>query len=86
MRLPPLAVGFGSIAHVRPLFRWQSAFGRWLYTLANRHCSVSQQMGLLVASGLIVGESLFGVINAGLIVSAGHDAPLGVHKPFGAAR
>jgi len=31
-----------------------------------------------VASGLIVGESLFGVINAGLIVGFNRDAPLSV--------
>ena len=33
---------------------------------------------MLVASGMIVGESLFGVINAGLIVAANRDAPLAV--------
>ena len=33
---------------------------------------------MLVASGMIVGESLFGVLNAGLIVAAGKDAPLAV--------
>jgi hypothetical protein len=31
-----------------------------------------------VASGLIVGESLWGVINAGLIVSLSKDAPIGL--------
>ena len=31
---------------------------------------------MLVASGLIVGESLFGVLNAGLIVGFSNDAPL----------
>jgi hypothetical protein len=31
---------------------------------------------VLVASGMIVGESLFGVLNAGLIVAANRDAPL----------
>ena len=31
---------------------------------------------MLVASGLIVGESLFGVLNAGLIVALNNDAPL----------
>jgi len=33
---------------------------------------------VLVASGMIVGESLFGVLNAGLIVAANRDAPLSV--------
>ena len=33
---------------------------------------------MLVASGLIVGESLFGVLNAGLIVLTSSDAPIGL--------
>ncbi len=32
-------------------------------------------MGVLLASGLIVGESLFLVMTAGVIVSTGDDAP-----------
>jgi hypothetical protein len=35
------------------------------------------RLGTLVASGLIVGESLWGVINAGLIVGFNKDAPIG---------
>ena len=37
-----------------------------------------ERLGTLVASGLIVGESLWGVINAGLIVGFSTDAPLGL--------
>jgi hypothetical protein len=33
-------------------------------------------LGTLVASGLIVGESLWGVLNAGLIVGLSKDAPI----------
>ena len=41
---------------------------------------------MLVASGLIVGESLFGVLNAGLIVATSNDAPLAlVGADFGRA-
>jgi hypothetical protein len=36
----------------------------------------SRRLAVLVASGLIVGESLFGVLNAGLIVGFSSDAPL----------
>ena len=36
----------------------------------------AERLGVLVASGLIVGESLFGVLNAGLIVALNTDAPL----------
>jgi hypothetical protein len=34
------------------------------------------RLGTLVASGLIVGESIWGVINAGLIVGFAKDAPI----------
>jgi hypothetical protein len=37
----------------------------------------AEQLGTLVASGLIVGESLWGVVNAGLIVGLNNDAPIG---------
>ena len=36
----------------------------------------AERLGTLVASGLIVGESLFGVLNAGLIVAFSNDAPI----------
>ena len=38
----------------------------------------AKQLGVLVASGMIVGESLFGVLNAGLIAGFNRDAPLAV--------
>ena len=38
----------------------------------------AERLGTLVASGLIVGESLWGVLNAGLIVGLSKDAPLGL--------
>jgi hypothetical protein len=38
----------------------------------------AERLGTLVASGLIVGESLWGVINAGLIVALASDAPIGI--------
>ena len=36
----------------------------------------AERLGTLVASGLIVGESLWGVLNAGLIVAFSKDAPI----------
>ena len=36
----------------------------------------AQRLGTLVASGLIVGESIWGVIVAGLIVFLANDAPI----------
>jgi hypothetical protein len=38
----------------------------------------AERLGTLVASGLIVGESLWGVINAGLIVGLSKEAPIGL--------
>ena len=36
----------------------------------------AKRMGTLLATGLIVGESLFGVVNAGLIAASAGDSPL----------
>ncbi len=78
MRLPPLAVGFGIYLPMSATLPVAvGALAGWLY---NRRAATAraQRLGVLVASGLIVGESLFGVVNAGLIVAAGRDAPLAV--------
>ncbi|WP_303713787.1 OPT/YSL family transporter, partial [Brevundimonas naejangsanensis] len=50
----------------------------WLYDRAvksTRYADVARRMGVLLASGLIVGESLFGVFTAAVIVSAKNEAP-----------
>ncbi len=69
LSLPPLAVGIvvGAVA------------GHFYNQLTKRGANPerAERLGTLVASGLIVGESLFGVINAGLIVGLKKDAPLG---------
>jgi uncharacterized iron-regulated membrane protein len=54
--------------------------GHWYERRAGRMPAPAraQRLGVLVASGLIVGESLFGVLNAGLIVALSNDAPLAV--------
>ena len=54
------------------------AFVGWLYNRKVRGNPHAERLGVLVASGMIVGESLFGVINAGLIVGFNRDAPLAV--------
>ena len=78
LRIPPLAAGFGIYLPMSvTLLVVVGAFIGWLY---NRHVSSvrAQRLGVLVASGMIVGESLFGVLNAGLIVAFNRDAPLAV--------
>ncbi|MBD3761179.1 OPT family oligopeptide transporter [Rhizorhabdus sp.] len=76
LRLPPLAVGIGiylPMAATLPVVI--GALIGWRYD--RRHADpVSQRMGVLLASGFIVGESLFGVLLAGLIVATGSGAPL----------
>jgi len=49
----------------------------WIYNRSVRS-ERAERLGVLVASGMIVGESLFNVINAGLIVGFNKDAPLAV--------
>lgn len=81
MRVPPLAAGFGIYLPMSATLPVAvGAVIGWFYNRATR-TPRAERLGVLVASGMIVGESLFGVINAGLIVGAGHDAPLSVVGP-----
>jgi putative OPT family oligopeptide transporter len=80
--LPPLAVGLGiylPISTTAPvvlgaILGW--AYNRWAATQPN--ADRAKQFGILIASGLIVGESLFGVLLAGLIVMSGKAEPFGI--------
>jgi putative OPT family oligopeptide transporter len=74
IKLPPLAVGIGFYlpAAVTTMLVIGAVCG-WLYDKAvnqTRYADVARRMGVLLASGLIVGESLFGVLNAGIIVAS----------------
>jgi putative OPT family oligopeptide transporter len=79
-RLPPLAVGLGiylPAATTMPVVAGAVAgwyFNRW--AARQRDADRARQLGVLVASGFIVGESVFGVLLAGLIVGTGRPAPL----------
>jgi putative OPT family oligopeptide transporter len=81
-RLPPLAVGIGIYLPVGTIVAVAigavlgSFYERWARKRPN--AETLQRMGVLLASGLIVGESLAGVLNAGVIVASGKDAPLAV--------
>lgn len=80
LRIPPLAVGIGIYLPMSATFA--VVIGAVLSHWYNRRIQSSpnperaERLGTLVASGLIVGESLWGVINAGLIVGLSNDAPL----------
>jgi putative OPT family oligopeptide transporter len=82
LRIPPLAVGIGIYLPMSATAAVvMGAVLSWWYD--NRIKSTpnperAERLGTLVASGLIVGESLWGVLNAGLIVATSKDAPIGL--------
>jgi putative OPT family oligopeptide transporter len=78
LRIPPLAVGLGIYLPMEATLPVViGAVIGWLYNRSVRS-GRAERLGVLVASGMIVGESLFGVINAGLIVGFNRDAPLSI--------
>ena len=78
--LPPLAVGIGIYLPMSATFAVVvgAIVGDWYNKRAARAAAPerAERLGTLVASGMIVGESLFGVLNAGLIVAFSTDAPI----------
>ncbi len=86
IKLPPLAVGIGFYlpAAVTTMLVIGAVCG-WLYEKGLSKTSfadVGRRMGVLLASGLIVGGSLFGVVNAGIIVGT-RDAGWAAVLPLG---
>src|SRR5207244_10717431 len=80
LRIPPLAVGIGIYLPMSATFavivgaiisHWYDGRARTMPNPAR-----ADRLGTLVASGLIVGESIWGVINAGLIVGFSKDASI----------
>ncbi len=82
IRIPPLAVGIGIYLPMSATFAVVvgAVISHWYNGRAQRSPNPerAERLGTLVASGLIVGESLWGVINAGLIVGLSNDAPIGL--------
>ncbi len=80
--VPPLAVGLGIyLPSSTTAFVVVGAVCGWMYDRwADRLPSAegAKRLGVLLASGLIVGESLWGVALAGLIVATGKGEPLAV--------
>ena len=85
LRIPPLAVGIGIYLPMSSTFAvvLGAVVGHWYNrrTSGVRNPERAERLGVLVASGMIVGESLFGVVNAGLIVATSKDAPIAVVAP-----
>jgi putative OPT family oligopeptide transporter len=91
LRLPPLAVGLGIYLPMSATMAviFGALVAKW-YEGRTRNTADparAERLATLVASGLIVGESLWGVFNAGLIVAFSKDAPIGlVPEDFGPAK
>jgi putative OPT family oligopeptide transporter len=82
LRIPPLAVGIGIYLPMSATFAVVvgAVISHWYNRRAQStpNPERAERLGTLVASGLIVGESIWGVINAGLIVGLSKDAPIGL--------
>jgi putative OPT family oligopeptide transporter len=80
LRIPPLAVGIGIYLPMSATFAViiGAVLAHWYDGRTKRmpNPDRAQRLGTLVASGLIVGESIWGVLNAGLIVGFSKDAPI----------
>jgi putative OPT family oligopeptide transporter len=80
LRLPPLAVGMGiylpmALTLLIPVGALIGhIYNRW--ALRQDNPEFAERMGVLMATGFIVGESLFGVAFAGIVASTDSDAPL----------
>ncbi|WP_066518841.1 OPT family oligopeptide transporter [Sphingobium cloacae] len=87
LRLPPLAVGMGiylpmSLTLLIPVGALIGHFyNRWAERQANP--DFAERMGVLMATGFIVGESLFGVAFAGIVAATNSDAPLALVEENG---
>ncbi len=81
-RLPPLAVGLGIYLPTSTTLMVVvgALVGAWFDGRASRRpakeADATKQLGVLLASGLIVGESLLAVIFAGVVAFSGKDAPI----------
>ncbi|MGH8290123.1 MAG: OPT family oligopeptide transporter [Steroidobacteraceae bacterium] len=79
-RLPPLAVGLGM--YLPTMSTLMIVIGAIVGSSFNRGAArtafaeATQQIGVLLASGLIVGEGLLGVIFAGVIAVSGNQGPI----------
>jgi putative OPT family oligopeptide transporter len=85
MRVPPLAVGLGIYLPTQStLMIVVGAVAGWLFDRrADRTLrpQATRQLGVLLASGLIVGEGIIGVVISAIIVFSGKNAPLALVGP-----
>ncbi|WP_347956933.1 OPT family oligopeptide transporter [Gordonia aichiensis] len=83
LKLPPLAVGMGmylpmSLTLIIPIGAFIGlAYDKWAMRDAVDG-ERKKRLGILLATGLIVGESIYGVIFAGIVGATGNDSPLAI--------
>jgi putative OPT family oligopeptide transporter len=79
MRLPPLAIGLGIYLPMQATLPVVigALTGYFYDAFADRTArpAFARRMGVLMATGMIVGESLFGVLYAGIVVASGKSSP-----------
>lgn len=82
MKLPPLAVGIGIYLPMAVTITVTigaiigTIYDKWV-ARKSRNPEPARRLGILMASGLIVGESLFNVLLAGIIVATDNGSPFG---------
>jgi putative OPT family oligopeptide transporter len=85
MRVPPLAVGLGIyLPTASTLMIVVGSIVGWIYDRRadrTRNPEGAKQLGVLLASGLIVGESIIGVVISAIVVFSGKNAPLSLVGP-----
>lgn len=83
LALPPLAVGMGmylpiTLSLMVPIGALIGTFyDRWA-ARSGGDTETKRRTGTLVATGLIVGESLFGVLFAGIVAATGEESPIAI--------
>ena len=85
MRVPPLAVGLGIYLPTQStLMIVVGAIVGWFFDKRAERTpkpEATKQLGVLLASGLIVGEGIIGVVISAIVVFSGKDAPLSLVGP-----
>ncbi len=85
LRVPPLAVGLGIyLPTSSTLMIVVGAIVGWLFSKRAARTpkpEATEQLGVLLASGLIVGESIIGVVISAIVVFSGKGAPLALVGP-----
>lgn len=86
LRLPPLGIGLGiylPMAVTLPVIIGSvigHRYDRW--AARRRDPEAALRLGVLTATGMIVGESLWGVLFAGIVYETGSDTPLALVEGF----